>query len=269
MNSRPACLRRQGTAAVIAASVVWLFSGGSLPTSSRKLESPRAREHSPQLILWAWERPEDLRFLGQRRVGVAVLAGTVHLRGEDVLVDPRHQPLRMAPGAFVIAVTRIEIDSDVTPVFSDSQVSRMAGAVVRLSRIPGIAGVQIDFDALESQRSFYRSVISATRAGVPSSVPLSITALASWCLGDRWMKGLPIDEAVPMLFRMGRDGASVVRQMRRRVPFRDSRCRESLGLSIDELEGWERPATRIYVFNPRPWTPQALESVERLLEQAL
>ncbi len=30
-----------------------------------------------------------------------------------------------------------------------------------------------------------------------------MTALASWCAGDDWLRDLPVDEAVPMLFRMG------------------------------------------------------------------
>jgi len=40
-------------------------------------------------------------------------------------------------------------------------------------------------------------------------MPLSITALASWCAGDPWITGLPIDEAVPMLFRLGPDTRNI------------------------------------------------------------
>ena len=36
----------------------------------------------PLLVLWAWERPEDLRFLDPIRVGVAFLAATVRLWAE-------------------------------------------------------------------------------------------------------------------------------------------------------------------------------------------
>ena len=35
-------------------------------------------------------------------------------------------------------------------------------------------------------------------------MPLTITALASWCDGDDWIDGLPVADASPMLFRMGR-----------------------------------------------------------------
>jgi len=33
----------------------------------------------PNLYLWAWERPEDLQFLSNRKVGVAFLAKTISL----------------------------------------------------------------------------------------------------------------------------------------------------------------------------------------------
>jgi len=29
-------------------------------------------------------------------------------------------------------------------------------------------------------------------------MPLSMTALASWCESDRWLAGMPVAEAVPM-----------------------------------------------------------------------
>jgi hypothetical protein len=35
--------------------------------------------------------------------------------------------------------------------------------------------------------------------------PCLFTALASWCEADGWISGLPVAEAVPMLFRMGPD----------------------------------------------------------------
>ena len=50
---------------------------------------------APRTILWAWERPEDLRFLDPRQVGVAYLAATLDLPDGRVLVRPRFQPLRV------------------------------------------------------------------------------------------------------------------------------------------------------------------------------
>lgn len=48
----------------------------------------------PQLILWSWERPDDLRMIGPEKFEVAFLVATVKLRGAKVDVVPRRQPLR-------------------------------------------------------------------------------------------------------------------------------------------------------------------------------
>ena len=69
----------------------------------------------PRVILWAWERPEDLRFINPREVGVAYLAETINLRGERVVVRPRLQPLTLAPGTRRIAVARLETDAANAP----------------------------------------------------------------------------------------------------------------------------------------------------------
>ena len=58
----------------------------------------------PRVILWAWERPEDLRFINPQEIGVAFLAETIILRGDRAIIRPRLQPLASArlagePGA--------------------------------------------------------------------------------------------------------------------------------------------------------------------------
>jgi len=53
--------------------------------------------------------------------------------------------------------------------------------------------VQIDFDARRSQRRFYVRLLRDLRRRMPPSLPLSITALASWCAYDDWLSGLPIE----------------------------------------------------------------------------
>src|SRR5215212_6468483 len=62
----------------------------------------------PRLVLWAWERPVDLRVL-PAGVGVAFLAQTVTATARGHVVLPRRQPLRVSPDTPLIAVTRIEM----------------------------------------------------------------------------------------------------------------------------------------------------------------
>src|SRR5215471_8046549 len=62
----------------------------------------------PKVVLWAWERPEDLRFIDPQTTGVAYLARTVFLDGDAILDRPHLQPLWVPPGTRLIAVTRVE-----------------------------------------------------------------------------------------------------------------------------------------------------------------
>src|SRR5687767_2836928 len=65
----------------------------------------------PSLMLWAWERPVDLRAL-PAGAGVAFLAQTITASSGAIVISPRRQPLRVDPGARLIAVTRIEAPGD-------------------------------------------------------------------------------------------------------------------------------------------------------------
>lgn len=47
----------------------------------------------PRLVLWAWDRDDDLSFIDRRDTAVAYLAATVILRGETVLLTPRSNRL--------------------------------------------------------------------------------------------------------------------------------------------------------------------------------
>jgi hypothetical protein len=128
---------------------------------------------------------------------------------------------------------------------------------------PGTVGTQIDFDARSSDRSFYGDLLRDLRRRLPSGVALSITALASWCMEDDWIAGLPIDEAVPMLFRMGPGDAEVRRRLRRGQDFTDPACRLSAGVSTDEPMPRLHYGRRVYIFHPRPWTAASAANILR------
>jgi hypothetical protein len=213
----------------------------------------------PHVFVWAWERPENLEFLDPHSTGVAFLARTVCLRGGAVSVRPRLNPLRYPPGAVLMAVVRVEprnapADSTLPPVPAAS------AAIAAAADIPGVRALQVDFDATLSQRPFYRALLADLRGRVPASMPLSMTALTSWCQSDSWIAGLPVAEAVPMLFRMG-PGERPART------FRPPLCRSSAGVSTDEPLRQPPSAARLYIFNPRPWTaatyPAALREVRK------
>ena len=222
----------------------------------------------PRVIVWAWERPEDLRFLDQAgegipQTGVAFLARTLYLRAGDVIVRPRFQPLRITPRTPLMAVVRIEPQRDGRLRLSEEQAKQAAGAIAEVAYLPRVTALQVDFDAVRSEREFYRRLLTDLRHQVPSSTPISITALASWCMDDDWITGLPIDEAVPMLFRMGVDRKNVLAYLSEQTEFKTGLCRQSLGISTDEPLSDLPKGKRVYIFTNKSWDKASLESARQ------
>ncbi len=220
---------------------------------------------SRRLTLWAWERPEQLTFLPSHDVGVAFLAGTIELSQTPIL-RPRFQPLHVAPKTPLTAVIRLQTTSRTPPTISDPYRADVVRQILRTTNYPGLQALQIDFDSTRSQRPFYRELLRDLRGGMPAGMPLSITALGSWCLGDDWIADLPIDEAVPMLFRMGADRTNILEALSSGSDFREPLCRSSIGLSLDEPWPERFLERRMYLFNPRPWDAASYARIERRLQ---
>jgi hypothetical protein len=213
--------------------------------------------------LWVWERRENLGFIDPNRTGVAYLARTLDLRGDSVLVRPRYQPLTVPPRTTLIAVVRIEDDRRLAPTRSVSQRAE-AARIIALLADASPAAIQIDYDASRSERTFYRDLLTDVRSRIPPGIPLSMTALASWCLDDDWITGLPVDEVVPMLYRMGPDASDVTAYLRNGGVFRPAMSRNSVGLSLDAQVVGLAGGKRVYLFSPHPWTA---DSVRGAVEQ--
>lgn len=213
----------------------------------------------PATILWAWERPEDLSFIDPSKTGVAFLAKTIRLQGETVIERPRMQSLHIAIGTPLIAVTRIEVDHNGPLAVSPAKLNDVAQSIAETAKLPNISMVQVDFDAVVSERSFYRDLLKQVRFRLPSSSRLSITALASWCEGDNWIADLPIDEAVPMFFRMGLEKTNFEKRLESGTSFLNRPCQNAAGISTDEPVTWPK-GRRVYLFNPRPWTKEEFEN---------
>lgn len=202
----------------------------------------------PDTVLWAWERPEDLRALNPRTTAVAFLAATLTLSHAQLTARPRYQPLRFAPGTKLIPVIRLE--SDLTGLPPTAAVTQ---AILRtLATVPSAAAYQIDFDARLSERPWYTALLTE----LPQSPPLTITALTSWCEDDGWIRTLPIAAAVPMLFRMGA-ATPPPRTLNFPVPV----CHANLGLAPDELPARIPRHRRLWFFTTRPWTSASANAI--------
>jgi hypothetical protein len=206
--------------------------------------SRQRRFDLPGVVLWAWERPEDLRFLDPRRAGVAFVAATAAISGNgNVSLRPRTQSLLLPPNAAVLAVVHVDsaLKHDLV------QPRAFLSGLSSVAALPNLRGIQIDFEARKSERNFYSALLKSMPPEMRT--PIGITALASWCTGDRWLDAEPIVEAVPMFFRMGK-------RVSRDAATHGAVCRSSIGLSTDEPWPAHRAAgiRRIYLFNPRAWT---------------
>ncbi len=202
----------------------------------------------PRLMLWAWERPEDFSFLDPQAAGVAFLARTISWSAGEVNSRPRLQPLHIPAETALMAVVRLESGGSPLP-----DASAVAADVAKVAELQGVVikAVQVDFDARAGEREWYRAMLAGLKGLLPASMPLSITALASWCQGDGWIGNLPVNDATPMLFRMGAGESFAGGDFR--VPL----CRSSAGISTDEIPRAVPGGRRLFVFNPRPWSDTA------------
>lgn len=223
-------------------------------------DTPETRS-GPNIFLWAWERPEDLRGFDSAEFGVAFLAQTLTIDGDSVRYRPRLQPLQLRDNMQLVAVTRID---SAAPTLSDRQRSELVEKIAATAEIKDVRAVQVDFDARASEREFYRELIGELRAALPNDIRLELTALASWCSGDKWLAGLPIDNAVPMLFDMGPDDAHIKADIANGIDWNEPLCKKSYGLSIDVPKPVGLNNGRVlYYFKSASWTTSDIEKIRR------
>jgi hypothetical protein len=223
-----------------------------------QIHTPAPSLHAePNLMLWAWETPEDLRALDTTHAGVAYLSREL-LLGSPLEVRPRHQPLLVPPNTFLLPVVRIETSAAFHPRTAD--ISSIAAQIAAAAE-PNTRALQVDFDARASERPFYAALLRDLRRQLPPQTALSITALTSWCGRDSWLHSLPIDEAVPMFFRMGGPANLRATAPRSFSDIEEPLCTGSAGVATDELWPALDPHQRLYVFRPSSWRAEDLASI--------
>jgi hypothetical protein len=219
------------------------------------------------IILWAWERHENLLFLKEGEAEVAFLAGTVVFENSDTIFTPRLQPLIVADCTPLTAVFRIENLQGFPP--SLKQAEESADIMAKICSRKNLAAVQVDFDARVSERQFYGILLKNLRRKLSHGLHLYITALASWSYKGSWIESLPLNGAVPMLFRMGADGAVARNGLAGESFMQSLLCLEYAGVSLDEpLPHAKYLRNRvIFIFNPRPWTRENLNEALLKIEK--
>jgi hypothetical protein len=244
-----------------------MLGSGRLPAMAAELSLP-------DVMLWAWQRSENLSYIDSQVFGVAYLECRIVLSGDRVLFHWRDQPMAVPSTTALEPVIRIDMDPRHPPALSDKQSDQIIHAIERIARLPRTRQVQIDFDARENERQFYRRLLSRTRASLPESMPISMTALASWCLFDNWITDLPVQETVPMMFSLGRDRQKVLLHFRASGEFLSPGCCKAVGLSLEdrEVNGLMIPLcrkrkipVRVYFYTRNAWTENKIQSLRSLL----
>ena len=213
--------------------VIALTAGLALVAPIVRLSRRRRSTGCPRLMLWAWERPVDLRGLDRRHRGRVPRADDHRSAPRRHVVSPRRQPLQ------VDRRTRRSSRSRGSRRRSRRRSDpRRSTEIARGDRAHGRAaacrGVQIDFDARAvAARRCTGSCCTRCGARCTPDTPLSMTALASWCLDDDWLRR-SADR------RGGADGCSAWVPRRRR-------CARSLARSsavAAACRGGDRPVAR-------------------------
>lgn len=256
--------RRSGPRRLSRAAALGAVAFGALGCLLALFLVARAQE---KLVLWAWERPEDLSFVHGRRAEVAAMVGFVELSGDRLRARGRYAPLTLPEGVRKTAVVHVEIDPRERLVWTPDLRRRTAAAVLAYARRPGWDAVQIDFEVRASQRQALLDLLSDVREGLGPRARLSMTALASWCDTETWLEDAPVDEIVPMLFRMGPGGEALKRRLAKGGDFREPRCRTAYGVATDQLPAGAPRGRRVYVFNPRSWSGADLDAVRGSFER--
>src|SRR2546423_5731497 len=125
--SRKLILFVTGATILVASVAFGITRVRSVLTRSRATATPL--ERMPRVMLWAWERPTDLRFIDAKETGVAFLAQTIRLRSGEVQVRPRLQSLNLPEATRVMAVARVETDAVNRPELSIHQREKLARAI--------------------------------------------------------------------------------------------------------------------------------------------
>ena len=259
-KNRPARVARNWRPRLLlyaAALIVLAAAAATIPAALRNTGSNSAgAAAAPDYYLWAWRRTEDLSFVRSERFKAAIWTGTIFWKKGELRVDRRLNPITYPSGMEVVAVARLEIDGIPDPAAT----SRIADTLRDMGKPFDPVEYQVDFDARLSQRAFYRRLVDQVRTRIRNT-PLSITALASWCFHDSWIEDLPIDTAVPMIYRMGPEGDYIRKKLKRDKKFPAAICHGNVGYSSDEplapVDGLER----VFLFHPEPWNEERLTSL--------
>lgn len=224
-----------------------------LPGSAPGHGEPAAQRQ----VAWLWDGsalPPPAFGLGE----AAPVVRHLYFRGTEVLGRAGGALPRLPQGLPVTPVVHVEISTLRVPPLQVLEQHRqlVVEAVLVAARQASSGTVQLDLEARPSQRDYYLRLVRDIRAALPSSVRLSVTALAWWCRSPEWLDHIDADEVVPMFFRMGADASAMRAELTRADSRLHPRCRAgAAGFAMQEPPPAAAAAaySRVYWFDYRRW----------------
>ncbi|RZL87988.1 MAG: hypothetical protein EOP73_30865 [Variovorax sp.] len=217
-----------------------------------------------QGVAWIWPdsngpSPDPGSRAPQRYREAAVLVEALVLRAGGVERVGRRQPLSLPEGVSILPVVHVEATADTPDAFSAAQRSAVIAAVRRQAAAAqaGSGMLQLDFEAPSRHRLAHAALLTDARAALPPTVRLSITALAHWCAQGDWLDRLPVDEVVPMLYRLGPHAGEWRARFERGDTALARRCRgTALGFATNDPPpaALLRRSARAYWFDESAWS---------------
>jgi len=219
------------------------------------------RDKSPRLVIWSWEHDDNLRFVDPKEAAVAFYAGTITLGRETATLQRRKNFLRLNEKTVSFPVFRIE-PAHPTELISDAAFERAAETIVEYLQQHPSREIQIDFDAGKRDREAYLKFLHSLKSELPPQTSISITALGSWCLYDKWLEPAQVNETVAMMFSLGKDSKDTLAALARTPLDSGARCAQSVGIALNERQtntllsehSSLARASRVYAFRPLGWT---------------
>ncbi len=208
--------------------------------------------HAADDIPWIWHSSSAPAQASE----VAVLLDHLVLSGNDIQIRPRRRMLVVGKATRVTAVVHVQTDARHPPTLGPRQSQAIIAAMTAASRQSTSGWVQLDFEALQSQRTFYLALVAAVRRQIPPNTKLSVTVLASWCQQAGLLAKIEADEVVPMFFHMGAATDDYRARLLQNTERLDPRCRnQAAGFAVQEAPPRvvQQRYTRRYWFNFKNW----------------
>ena len=223
------------------------------------------KDDYPRIILWAWERKEDLRFINNRNIEIAYLALTIRISHNALFIRRRSNILLKGESINAFPVIRIEAANNTLPYLTESLEMNIVNEITSIAIHSNAKRIQIDFDALKSQRNFYKNILKRIRDNLKDT-KISITSILSWCIYDDWIFDNLVDEIVPMSFDLGNEKKQIISELIKNRNLLKPYCRKSLGISTQGGFPILYKVQRLYLFHPNSWTKEDLNKILRQID---